>query len=247
MPRYFLSVRYMGTRYAGSQVQDNAVTIQGELEKAMEILFREKILLTGSSRTDAGVHAISNYYHFDRGEVIAGDPVYQINAILPGDIAVNSIREVTADAHSRFDATARAYDYMIYDRKDPFLSDRGWYFPYPLDIGLLNEAAGVMLGTHDFTSFAKRNAQVHTHQCTILKSKWKKDGDVFIYSVKGNRFLRGMVRGLVATMSRVGRGKMSLDQLHEIIRKRDCTLADFSAPAQGLQLKDVYSDEGIFL
>lgn len=246
MPRYFLSVRYMGTQYAGSQVQENAKTIQEELEKAMKTLFRERIELTGSSRTDAGVHAIRNYFHFDREQMMEGDPVYKLNAILPGDIAVLSIEEVISDAHCRFDAIARAYEYRIYDSKDPFFSDRGWFYPYPLDLGLLNEAATVLLGTHDFTSFAKRNSQVHTHQCTIFESEWIKKDRVYIYTVRGNRFLRGMVRGLVATMARVGRGKITVDQFKEIIAGKDCTLADFSAPPQGLQLRDVFYQESVF-
>ena len=145
MPRSFLSVRYMGTRYAGSQVQDNAITIQGELEKALGILFREEVMLTGSSRTDAGVHAAKNFFHFDWPKEIQRDPVYQLNAILPSDIAVLEIRMVSPEAHCRFDAIGREYEYKVYGMKDPFLADRGWYFPYPLDLGLLNDAAAVVL------------------------------------------------------------------------------------------------------
>lgn len=245
MPRYFLSVRYMGTRYAGSQVQENAITIQGELEKAMAILFREKVILTGSSRTDAGVHAAKNFFHFDWSKEIQGDPVYQLNAILPSDIAVLEIRMVSPEAHCRFDAIGREYEYKVYGMKDPFLADRGWYFPYPLDLGLLNDAAAVVLGTHDFTSFAKRNSQVHTHQCTIMQSAWRQESGVYIYKVKGNRFLRGMVRGLVATMTRVGRGRISLEEFRDILLSGDCTKADFSAPAQGLLLCDVIYTEGL--
>jgi tRNA pseudouridine38-40 synthase len=237
----------MGTNYAGSQVQENAITIQEELEKAMGILFRDTIVLTGSSRTDAGVHAVRNYFHFDLDNRIEGDPVYQLNAILPNDIAVLSIREVSPDAHCRFDALARAYHYRIYGKKDPFFSDRGWFYPYPMDLDLLNAAAGLLKGTHDFTSFAKRNSQVHTHQCTIMESCWNKDGGEYVYSVKGNRFLRGMVRGLVATMARVGRGRISVEQFREILLGNDATLADFSAPAHGLQLQDVYYHKHIFL
>jgi tRNA pseudouridine38-40 synthase len=237
----------MGARYAGSQVQENAITIQEELEKSLGILFRDRIVLTGSSRTDAGVHAVRNYFHFDMDKSIEGDPVYQLNAILPNDISVLSIEEVSPEAHCRFDALARAYVYRIYDKKDPFFSDRGWFYPYPLELDLLNAAAAVLIGTHDFTSFAKRNSQVHTHQCTILESQWENDGGVYVYAVKGNRFLRGMVRGLVATMAKVGRGKISVDQFKEILAGKDCTLADFSAPAHGLQLNDVFYHEHIFL
>jgi tRNA pseudouridine38-40 synthase len=247
MPRYFLSVRYMGTRYAGSQVQENAMTIQGELEKAMAILFREKVPLTGSSRTDAGVHAAKNFFHFDWEREIEGDPVYQLNAILPADIAVLEMALVSPGAHCRFDALAREYEYRVYNSKDPFTADRGWFYPYPLDLDLLNLAAVTILGTHDFTSFAKRNTQVHTHQCTIMKSEWSLDQGGYTYKVKGNRFLRGMVRGLVATMTRVGRGRITVEEFGQILVSGDCTQADFSAPAQGLLLSDVLYKEGLFL
>ena len=245
MPRYFLSVSYLGTRYAGSQVQDNGQTIQGEIERCLAILFRQAVSLTGSSRTDAGVHARKNYYHFDWGGEISGDPVYQLNALLPSDIAVREVVAVPEGAHSRFDATARRYIYTVYDQKSPFLHDRGWYYPYPMDLSLLNMAAGIILGEHDFTSFAKRNAQVHTHDCTIMASKWEFNNGIYSYTVQGNRFLRGMVRGLVATMVKVGRAKISLDEFAEILLSKDCTNADFSAPAKGLLLDDVIYPNGL--
>lgn len=244
MPRYFLSVSYLGTRYAGSQVQANGTTIQGELERCLAIVYRNPVELTGSSRTDAGVHARRNYYHFDLEKAIEGDIVYQLNAVLPADIAVLGIHPVNEEDHSRFDANARRYRYSIYGQKDPFLHDRAWFYPYPLDLDRLNQVAGMILGEHDFTSFAKRNAQVHTHMCTITASAWSMEGGTFVYTVMGNRFLRGMVRGLVATMLKVGRGKMTLENFREIMLAKDCTLADFSAPARGLQLDDVIYPDG---
>jgi tRNA pseudouridine38-40 synthase len=245
MPRYFLSVGYLGTKYAGSQVQENGLTIQGELERALSVVRRQSIALTGSSRTDAGVHARRNFYHFDMDEPLVGDLVYQMNAVLPSAIAVLDFIPVNEEAHCRFDAIGRKYVYRIHTFKDPFMHDRGWFYPYPMDLALLNEAALLIEGEHDFTSFAKRNSQVHTHNCTIMQANWVKEDGVYTFSIQGNRFLRGMVRGLVATMVKVGRGKISVPEFHQILQSKDCTQADFSAPPQGLVLEDVIYPVGI--
>jgi tRNA pseudouridine38-40 synthase len=246
MPRYFLEVVYMGTRFSGFQVQDNACTVQGEVEQALSTLTRSPIMLTGSSRTDAGVHALSNFFHFDAPEALSDKLPYRLNAILPPDISVKSLRHVSSAAHSRFDAIARHYKYVIYQKKNPFLQDRGWFYPYPLDGGKLEEAAHIILNTTDFTSFAKRNAQVHTHNCTIKESRWYRTDDGWNYEVIGNRFLRGMVRGLVGTMLQVGKGKIDLEAFKAIIGAKDNTLADFTPPGRGLFLCEVRYPQGYF-
>ena len=242
MPRYFLEVSYKGTAYAGFQVQENANTIQAEVEKALLIYFRKTISLTGSSRTDAGVHAAQNFFHFDFDAIDKKGlekAVYHLNAIIPPDIVIQSIYPVSDEAHSRFDALSRQYEYTIYHQKDPFMADRGYFYPYSLDIELLNEAAEVVLHNIDFSAFAKRNSQVKTFNCTIHESKWTLQKGVLIYRVKGNRFLRGMVKGLVGTMLKVGRGKMPVTEFKRIIRSGDSSLADFSVPAHGLKLVKV--------
>ncbi|MFZ2784693.1 MAG: tRNA pseudouridine(38-40) synthase TruA [Sediminibacterium sp.] len=237
MPRYFLELGYKGTAYHGFQVQDNAVTIQSEVEKALKVLFRTDIALTGSSRTDAGVHALQNYFHFDTTLAMTDRHLYNLNAILPADISVHRIREVAPDAHCRFDAVAREYHYYLYTRKDPFMQDRGWHYPYHLDLSLLNEAATLLMKHTDFTSFAKRNAQVFTHNCAIMDSRWElPEQNKLRYTVIANRFLRGMVRGLVGTMVKVGRGVITLQEFENIILAKDCSKADFSTPPQGLFL-----------
>ncbi|HEY0678741.1 MAG TPA: tRNA pseudouridine(38-40) synthase TruA [Chitinophagaceae bacterium] len=250
MKRYFLELGYKGARYSGFQIQQNAVTVQFEVEKALELYFRQKIELTGSSRTDAGVHAIQNYFHFDfDGEVPEGC-LYNINAILPGDIAVRSLREVITDgdepAHSRFTALAREYKYYIYREKNPFLDDRAFFYPYKLTYSLLERAADLLKEHTDFTTFSKRNTQVKTFQCRIMESVWMQEGECLVYRVKSNRFLRGMVRGMVGTMLQVGRGKITPDEFDNIISARDCTLADFSVPAHGLFLAAVEYPKNIF-
>lgn len=243
MPRYFLSLKYKGTRYAGFQIQDNAATIQGHVERAMFIYLREKIGLTGSSRTDAGVHANRNFFHFDTEKILSPDFIYHVNAILPGDIALTGIFKVPDDCHCRFDAIHRLYRYMIYSSKDPFYDDRAWYFPYPMDLQLLQEVSQMVLGAHDFTSFAKKRTQVYTHLCTITSCSWEQTEGGWIFEIEGNRFLRGMVRALVGTMVKVGRGKMEIDDFRKVMLGKDSAMADFSAPAHGLFLdRVVYPD-----
>lgn len=239
MPRYFLELAYKGTDYSGFQLQDNANTIQAEVEKAFEILHKQKVILTGSSRTDSGVHALQNYFHFDYNESINAQFIYKMNAILPADIVVKKLTPVAGDAHCRFDAVAREYRYYIYRYKNPFLKERAFFFPYKMDIDLMQQAAQVIKEYLDFTSFSKRNTQVKTFNCIIQESKWGMEGDCLVYYVSANRFLRGMVRALTATMLRVGRGKISLNELRDIIEAKDCTKASFAVPPHGLFLISV--------
>lgn len=248
MPRYFLEVSYKGSNYSGFQSQKNTgKTIQAEIEKAFSILQRDQVALTGSSRTDAGVHALQNFFHFDtnsplhlwRGAGGEDQFVYKINAILPADIVVKKLVQVAEEAHCRFDALSRDYKYFIYRKKNPFLQDRALFFPYKLDIEKLQQAASVIKEYHDFTSFSKRNTQVRTFICDIQESEWLSEDDCLVYYVKANRFLRGMVRALTATMLKMGRGKMSLNEFRQIIEAKDCTLASFAVPAHGLFLVSV--------
>lgn len=246
MQRFFIEVLYKGTHYSGFQIQQNANSIQAELEKALQIFFKGHFQLTCSSRTDAGVHAISNYFHFDSdtsiislNEEALNRAVYNLNAIIPDDIVVKRIFKVESKAHCRFDALSRAYRYYIYQQKDPFLADRSFYYPYKLDLGKLQEAASLLYDIEDFSSFSKKHTQVKSFNCKIIKSQWGIEQDSIVYSVEGNRFLRGMVRGLVGTMLKVGTGKIDLDDFAKIIEAKDNTKADFSVPAHGLFLVNV--------
>ena len=243
MPRYFIEVSYKGTRYAGFQIQQNANSIQAEIEKSCKIFFKEDIKLTCSSRTDAGVHAFSNYFHFDTVDLpvqkVLNEVTYNLNAILPDDIVVKRIFEVAGDAHCRFDARSRSYRYAVYQSKDPFVEDRAYYYPYTLDINKLQSAADVLMQYQDFTSFSKKNTQVKSFICSIMKSQWTVQDNLTIYNVEANRFLRGMVRGLVGTMLKVGTGKITIDGFRSIIESKDCTKADFSVPPHGLFLLSV--------
>jgi tRNA pseudouridine38-40 synthase len=236
MPRFFLELAYRGTHYSGFQIQDNASSIQEEVEKAMAVFFRRKIELTGSSRTDGGVHAMQNFFHFDFEGLIDTKGLYNMNAILPGDIVLKNFIQVHPGAHCRFDALSREYRYYVYREKDPFLADRAYFFPYTLDKEKLGAAASLISRYVDFSSFSKRNSQVKTFICSIQDSSWEEENGCLVYRVTANRFLRGMVRGLVGTMLQVGRGKISLSRFEEILRSRDNKQADFSAPGHGLFL-----------
>lgn len=238
MPRYFIELAYKGTAYSGFQVQKNANSIQAEVEKALAVLFRQQFELTGSSRTDAGVHALQNFFHFD-SPVSLTDASYQLNAILPGDIVIKRLFPVDANAHCRFDALSREYKYNIYHQKDPFLFGTAYYFPYTAELKLLREAASIIKEHTDFTSFSKRNTQVKSFLCNIYESEWKQEDGCLVYQVKANRFLRGMVKGLVGTMLQVGRGKLTIGGLKEIIKSKDASKADFSVPSHALFLNKV--------
>jgi tRNA pseudouridine38-40 synthase len=247
MSRYFIEVFYKGTAYSGFQTQENANTIQAEIEKAIEVLKKDKVVLTGSSRTDSGVHALQNFFHFDSGLDYSNEKaIYNLNAILPEDIGIRRIIPVNEEAHCRFDAVTREYKYFVYRHKNPFLKDRAYYYPYRLDVGRLQEAADILKEYTDFTSFSKRNTQVKTFNCQLMESQWLYEGDCLVYRVKGNRFLRGMVRALTATMLKTGRGRQSLDEFRAIIEAKDCTVASFSVPAHGLFLLSVEYPGGYF-
>ena len=243
MPRFFIELSYKGTQYAGFQIQKNANSIQAELEKALTVFFKIPFALTCSSRTDAGVHALQNFFHVDLEIVLSPalltKSVYNINAILPGDIVVKRIYQVPNELHSRFSAVQREYQYFIYQQKDPFNQDKAYYYPYFLDLNLLQQAAAILLTYQDFNSFSKRNTQVKSFICNIAVSKWEQHKDGFVYTVKANRFLRGMVRGLVGTMLRVGTGKLLINDFVALIERKNATQTDFSAPAHGLFLINV--------
>lgn len=243
MPRYFIEVAYNGKRYAGFQKQANANTIQAELEKVLSVFFRSDFDLTGSSRTDAGVHAFQNFFHFDTAidsaKMDIGKVVYRLNAMLPLDIVVKNISQQEPEAHCRFDALSRNYVYRIYKDKNPFLSEYAYYYPYTLDLVQLNVAATMLMAFTDFEAFSKRSTQVRTFLCNISQSNWQAEGGQLTYHVTANRFLRGMVRGLVGTMLLVGRGKITPQQFADIILSKDSSRVNFAVPAHGLTLIEV--------
>ena len=248
MPRYFIEVAYKGTRYSGFQVQDNAITIQSEVQKVLAIKFGQTFQLTGASRTDTGVHALQNFFHFDtEGQLFSSTDdvdntrsirqvLYSLNSILPGDIVIKNIFEVKEDQHCRFDAISREYKYYIYRKKNPFYKETAFFYPYKIDFEILRETAAIISATKDFASFSKKNTQVKNFICSIYKSEWIVENDFLIYNVVANRFLRGMVKGLVGTMLKTASGKITISEFIAIVKRINNSNTDFSVPPHGLFL-----------
>ena len=252
MACYFFEVAYKGTAYAGFQIQENAVTIQSLLENALNLVHGwsgvnqqgQKFKLTGSSRTDAGVHALQNFFHADYDGPVHPQTGYKVNAILPQDVVLKKIITMPASAHCRFDASSRAYRYCLHQAKDPFVAELSYYYPFTIDIKLLQACADAVARTTDFSAFAKANSNTQTTQCVILDSRWEVSGSKLAYHVKGNRFLRGMVRLLTATQLKVARQKISLLQFQHMLKGDG--KAVHAAPAKGLTLMAVNYPTGYF-
>lgn len=247
MARYFIEVAYKGTAFSGFQIQENSRTVQGDLDQALGLVLREAVHSTGGSRTDAGVHARQNFLHFDTETPVCETLRYKLNAILGPELAVKGIYPVHPDAHARFSATERCYRYFLHPSKDPFLQDVSYFYPYPLDLARLRACADLLCGRKDFRSFAKRNTQVRTFMCEIREARWLEHEGRLEFRVRGNRFLRGMVRGLVGTMLRAGRGQMSPEAFRDILESGDMRRADFSVPGHGLTLWEVGYPQDLFV
>jgi tRNA pseudouridine38-40 synthase len=243
MPRYFIELSYRGTRYSGFQVQENADTIQSEVEKAFAVLHRRSAKLTGSSRTDAGVHALQNYFHFD-DEGIHPAFIYKMNAILPQDIVIKAVHSMHPEAHSRFDAISREYEYRVVRGKNPFLRGLAFHYPYKIDMDRMNEAAELVKEHTNFFAFSKTNTQVKSFECRVEVSRWIVDDELMVYNIKGNRFLRGMVRLLTASLLKVGRGKWTVEEFAGLFSGEG--KCGYSVPADGLFLKAVEYPAGYF-
>lgn len=246
--RFFLTLSYKGTAYHGWQVQDNAPSVQGNLQKALSVLLQEPVGVVGAGRTDTGVHAAFYVAHFDTESAKPLDDsfVYHLNAILPKDIAVSGVQAVPAEAHARFSATLREYEYHILTEKDPFRQETAWQYPLALDLDKMNEAAAVLKEYTDFESFCKLHSDNKTTLCRMEESVWVREGNALIYTVSADRFLRNMVRSIVGTLVDVGRGKTDLAKFRQIIEAKNRGAAGTSAPAHGLFLTDVRYPEELF-
>lgn len=235
--RYFIKLAYNGTHYHGWQSQPNAITVQETLEKALSLLFKTSIQLVGAGRTDSGVHATEMFAHFDFPDLLISDFwVTKLNSYLPKDIVIYTILSVEADAHARFDATSRTYEYYINSFKDVFLNDQSWYHHHPLDLEKMNEAAAYLLNYSDFECFSKTNTDVFTYNCKISEAFWQKKDNQLFFTITADRFLRNMVRAIVGTLVNIGQGKMEVTQMKTIIESKNRSEAGFSAPAHGLYL-----------
>jgi len=248
--RYFVRFSYRGSDFHGSQVQPNGVTVQEVLEGAMMTILRHEVRLTFAGRTDAGVHALVMYAHFD--EEAQWDAAerqticHRLNGLLPASIAVREIIPVRDEAHARFSAVQRTYRYYLTTRKEPFLSDRTARVTDNLDYEKMNQAAALMIGTHDFQSFCRSHAASKTTICTVTRAEWgqriAEDPGLeyeYVFTISADRFLRNMVRAVVGTLLKVGRGRMSIAEFQAVLDARSRSTAGQSAPAEGLFLTDI--------
>lgn len=236
-----MHMAYNGAAYCGWQTQPDLPTVQQTLEQALSTLLREKVGVVGCGRTDTGVHASDFYAHFDSPEcgVRSEELVFKLNNMLPADIAIFGIHPVADNAHARFDATARTYQYHVSNSRLPFRQGLYTRIYFQPDIDLMNRAAEVLMQYDDFTSFAKLHTQVKTNICHLTEAHWDAAGDELVFTIRSNRFLRNMVRSVTGTLLDVGRGKLTIDGLREIIEKKDRCAAGVSMPACGLFLTKV--------
>lgn len=246
--RYFLEIAYDGTRFHGWQVQPNALSVQEILEDSLSKVLREPISTTGSGRTDTGVHAIQQFVHFNAQQPL--DPqqvVYRLNRILPDDISALNLYLVQPDAHARYDAFARTYHYHITLRKNPFKRLHAWYHSRELDVEKMNEATAILLNYEDFTTFSKVKGDTKHYRCHMYEAVWEQAGEELRFTIRANRFLRGMVRLVVGTLVDVGRGKLTVEEFEQIVASQDRSRSSGAAPSEGLFLAKVAYPSELFI
>lgn len=246
--RYFLHLAYDGTSYHGWQMQPNALTVQAELDRCLSQVLRQPVHTLGSGRTDSGVHASHQVAHFE-AEFPAGMTtellLYRLRRALPRDIAPLRLHEVPYNAHARFSAEKRTYDYFIIATPDPFRRDQAHYLDRPPDVAAMNEAASYLLGQFDFTTFSKVKGGEDHYVCCIYAAGWHAAPGGWVFRIRANRFVRGMVRLVVGTLLEVGRGKLTPRQFQELLWAQSRVDAGSAAPARGLFLSKVEYGDGI--
>lgn len=249
--RYFAELQYDGTDYKGWQIQPNGITVQAELEKALSLILQEKISVIGAGRTDTGVHARYFVMHFDTthdlNETDCEQLCYKLNRFLPESISFQNINKVNPDAHARFDAISRTYKYYISRKKNPFLEKYSWFVYGDINIELMNIASNALKLHDDFTSFSKLHTQTKTNLCKISHAEWTQQGDMLIFTITADRFLRNMVRAIVGTLIDLGRGHLTLEEFNEAILLKNRQETGQSAPARGLFLEDITYPKSISL
>ncbi|MBB3187773.1 tRNA pseudouridine(38-40) synthase TruA [Microbacter margulisiae] len=245
--RYFLWIAYNGNEYHGWQIQPNAKSIQATIEDALTILFKKPIEIVGAGRTDTGVHALEMVAHVDLPLLDNIDLIKkQLNGILPQSIAIDQIRPVRPDAHARFDASSRTYEYWIITKKNPFYLHAATAVYAPLDFEAMNRAASMLLKYTDFTSFSKLHTDVKTNDCIIQEAFWKQRGDLWVFTITANRFLRNMVRAIVGTLLQIGRGNIDEENFRDIIEAKNRNKAGASVNPDGLYLIHVTYPQELF-
>ncbi len=238
--RYFLELSYNGKAYHGWQIQPNAISVQEVIEDALSKLLSSEISVVGAGRTDSGVHASQMFAHFDfDGEMDTTNLAYKLNSFLPKTIAIADIFKVNSEAHARFSATRRTYNYRIAIKKNVFTEELAYYVQQPLDVEKMNTASKILLEYKDFQCFSKSNTDVKTYYCKIEDAYWEYKNDELIFTITADRFLRNMVRAIVGTLVNIGLNKLEIEDMHHIIKSKDRGKAGFSVPAHGLYLVEV--------
>lgn len=245
--RWRIHLSYLGTAYCGWQRQPNDPSVQQSIEEAFATILRQPVEIIGCGRTDTGVHALFYVAHTDVMDVALSDKVvYHLNAILPHDIAIHSITKAAPTFHARFDAVERQYRYYIHFNKDPFRTTTSWYLHQhaPLDHDLMHEAAALLLQYNQFKPFCKTGSDADHFRCVLKESSWTFTEDNAFYSIKANRFLRGMVRLIVGSCINAGLGKITIAELKESLDHQSLLPHAWSVPAEGLFLEGVGYGEG---
>jgi tRNA pseudouridine38-40 synthase len=246
--RYFIELSYNGKAYHGWQKQPNAISVQEVVEDSLSKLLQSKINIVGAGRTDTGVHAQQFFAHFDFEGVIDFEKlIFKLNSFLPIDISIQNIFKVKTDAHARFHALSRTYNYKISLKKDVFNNETSYYLKHYLDIEKMNEAAKILFDYRNFKCFSRSHTDVKTYYCEIMLAKWNQVDHQLIFTIKADRFLRNMVRAIVGTMLDVGLGKTTIEEFHEILKSEDRTKAGASVPAHGLYLSIIEYPKSVFL
>jgi len=247
--RYFIYFSYKGTAYHGWQIQPNGISVQEVLTNALCTVLRTELEITGAGRTDTGVHARLMVAHFDLKNEFpsAFDLVAKLNSFLPHDIAVFKIVEVQPNAHARFDAISRRYEYHVITEKNVFKKELADRESVQLDFEAMNDAADILKEYSDFTSFSKLHTDAKTNNCVITHAEWTQQGDEWIFTIQADRFLRNMVRAIVGTLFEVGRHKMTIDEFRSIIEAKNRCKAGTSVPAHGLYLVNIKYPNEIFI
>jgi len=247
--RYFLWLSYDGTRYNGWQAQPEQLTVQGEIERALKVYYRKEITIYGCGRTDTGVHASKYCCHLDSDVAMDFNDLYHLNAILHADTVLIEIQAVRDDAHARFDAYSRSYQYFIRYRKSPFHINHSFpvYYFDKIDQDLLQAAADTITAYRDFTTFCKVESDVKSNNCDISTAMWEFYDNHAVFSITANRFLRGMVRMIVGMNLNVAIGKIQLDDVIDCLENQQRMKIDWSVPACGLFLCDVKYPKSVFL
>ena len=246
--RYFIEISYDGKEYHGWQIQPSSITIQQVLTDCLSKLLKYNINLVGAGRTDTGVHAKQMFAHFDLNFNINDnlDFLYKINSFLPQDISVKSLKKVKNEAHARFDAISRKYEYIISRNKSPLFRNKVYHISKKLNIELMKKASNILFEFNDFTSFSKLHTQTKTNNCDIKNVFWKEKDDFLIFQIEADRFLRNMVRAIVGTLIDIGLGKISLIDFENIIKSKDRSKASASAPAHALYLISIFYPKHIW-